>query len=309
MVSTKCRAMSLVLVLAGCDGAFISSGGGKARQASPVVRLSSDSVAVIGILDKTAVESFRSVAREGVQKVHLRSPGGDVASAIEIAREIHRQNMDVVVDGSCFSSCANYLFIAGRSKKVVNGGALLLHGGASFRPQNVLAQFPVTTARTIAVTRFYSSLSLKPFEGDAAVGSVYEKVRAVIASGSATKVDSHDRLEEAFYTEIGVNPVLLDFSTVVGGCAGTGYVELKLAIPPKLNDDVPVDLKATSTFSGKREVWFSPTRQDWEFAGVKGITEFREQSMITTTFQTLKTAGGRKIVTGPISKLSENACE
>ncbi len=307
MVSTKCRAMSLVLVLAGCDGAFISSGGGKARQASPVVRLSSDSVAVLGVLDKTAVESFRSLAREGVQTVYLRSPGGDVASAIDIAREIHRRNMDVVVDGNCGSGCANYLFIAGRSKKVVYGGALLLHGGASFRPQNVISQFPVTTARNVAVRRFYSSLSMASFEGDPAVGSVYQQVLASLSSGA--KADSSDRLEEEFYAEIGVNPILLDFSAVVAGCAGTGKVELKLEIPPKLGQDVQVNLKATSTFSGTHEVLFSPTRQDWESVGVKGITEFREQSMITTSLQTLKTAGGRKIVTGPISKLSEKACE
>jgi hypothetical protein len=307
VASTKFRVLALVLVLAGCDGVIFSKGEGEARQVSSVVRLSSDSVAVIGILDKTAVESFRSVAREGVQKVHLRSPGGDVASAIEIAREIHRRNMDVVVDGNCGSGCANYLFIAGRGKKVVNGGALLLHGGASFRPQNVLAQFPVTTARNIAVTRFYSSLSLKPFEGDAAVGSVYQQVLASLSSGA--KANSSDRLEEEFYAEIGVNPILLDFSAVVAGCAGTGKVELKLEIPPKLGQDVQVNLKATSTFSGAHEVLFSPTRHDWEAAGVKGITEFREQTMITTTFQTLKTAGGRKIVTGPISKLSEKACE
>jgi hypothetical protein len=307
VVSVTFRALALALVLAGCDGATSSSYKGEDSQASPVVRLSSDSVAVIGILDKTAVDSFRSVAREGVQTVHLRSPGGDVASAIEIARDIHRQSMDVVVDGSCFSSCANYLFIAGRSKKVVNGGALLLHGGASFRPQNVFAQFPVTAARTIAVTRFYSSLSLKPFEGDPTVGSVYQQVLASLSSGA--KTDSSDRIEEEFYAEIGVNPILLDFSAVVAGCAGTGKVELKLEIPPKLSQDVQVNLKATSSFSGKREVWFSPTRRDWEFAGVKGITEFREQSMITTSLQTLKTAGGRKIVTGPISKLSEKTCE
>ncbi len=60
--------------------------------------------------------------------MRIQSGGGEVTGAIQIARWIHGRGMNVVVDGTCFSSCSNYIFPAGREKHIVAGGIVGWHG-------------------------------------------------------------------------------------------------------------------------------------------------------------------------------------
>lgn len=295
--------------LVGCEGASLKWADGKFRVERPaVVRLSPDAIAVVGEIDKSTVALFREIAATGVQNVHLRSPGGDVVASIEIAREIHRRKMDVIVDRYCYSSCANYLFPAGRNKTVLESGALLMHGSATFRPQNVASQFPSTTDRMVAIERFLASLSLRPVEGDPFVSPTYERIRKMIGTASESHSDDARKLEEAFHVELGLNPILLDYSSVVGACRGTASAELKLEIPPKFGDEQQVSVNRSKAFSSSRQTWFRPTREDWEFIGVKGITEYQEPSRLAGVLADAKSLFPQTIVAGPISKLSETAC-
>lgn len=63
-----------------------------------------------------------------VRTLLIQSGGGEVGNAMDIARWVHRNGIDVVVDGTCFSSCANYIFPAGRSKRIAAGGLVAWHG-------------------------------------------------------------------------------------------------------------------------------------------------------------------------------------
>lgn len=54
----------------------------------------------------------------------VSSPGGDVVEALRLAEFMHRRGLSVYVDGLCASSCANYLFTAGK-RKVIGAGALV----------------------------------------------------------------------------------------------------------------------------------------------------------------------------------------
>jgi hypothetical protein len=59
----------------------------------------------------------------------IGSLGGELRPALAIAHEIERLGADVVVGDVCASSCAQFLFMAGRNKYVLSNGKLLFHGG------------------------------------------------------------------------------------------------------------------------------------------------------------------------------------
>jgi hypothetical protein len=65
-------------------------------------------------------------ARSG--DLFIKSRGGDVRPAWDIGRRLHAERRGLVVLGSCYSSCANYLVPAAARLEVRRGGVILLHG-------------------------------------------------------------------------------------------------------------------------------------------------------------------------------------
>jgi len=59
----------------------------------------------------------------------IRSPGGEVEAAMELAEAVHDRHATVIAVDLCFSSCANYLLAAGRRRIVAPGTLLAFHGG------------------------------------------------------------------------------------------------------------------------------------------------------------------------------------
>lgn len=58
----------------------------------------------------------------------INSGGGHIWGAIEIGEKIAQLNMDVEVEELCASSCANYIFTAGKRKKINEGAVVIWHG-------------------------------------------------------------------------------------------------------------------------------------------------------------------------------------
>jgi hypothetical protein len=60
--------------------------------------------------------------------------------AVQIGMALKKAEVDVIVDGICLSSCANYLFTAGRQKMIRNG-VVGFHGntGAVVEEKGVIA--------------------------------------------------------------------------------------------------------------------------------------------------------------------------
>jgi hypothetical protein len=97
------------------------------------VTLSNGVLLIQGRLDADLLAQFRRVVGTGDLhdvRVRLRSPGGDTFVGMAMGREIHRRHLDVEVDGYCQSSCANYLFTAGRRKYLRSVDQVRFHGGA-----------------------------------------------------------------------------------------------------------------------------------------------------------------------------------
>ncbi len=58
----------------------------------------------------------------------LKSGGGDVAAALDLADAIVEKRLSIIVNRYCLSSCANYLFPAAKTKIVLDGGVVGFHG-------------------------------------------------------------------------------------------------------------------------------------------------------------------------------------
>lgn len=106
-----------------------------------------------------------------VRTLRISSPGGSVTEAISMARWVYARGIDVVVYGPCFSSCANYIFPAGKEKHIVGSGILGWHGsfehrvyqhrqGETLLGKEELAQFEAVAAQERA---FYDDLGLNGY--------------------------------------------------------------------------------------------------------------------------------------------------
>ncbi len=73
--------------------------------------------------------------------VVISSGGGITLVAIELAKIIRKWNATLVVDGFCFSACANYLFTGARLKVVLPFSVVGVHSISS-RPSNPSGQTP-----------------------------------------------------------------------------------------------------------------------------------------------------------------------
>ena len=99
------------------------------KPAGPVVSLRGDAVIFDGDLRPDSLEKIRAIlGQRKVAKLIMRSGGGEVTGAMKLARWVRENDIDVEVDGECFSSCANYVFPAGRNKYIVGQGIVAWHG-------------------------------------------------------------------------------------------------------------------------------------------------------------------------------------
>lgn len=107
---------------------FMTLTGCATQKMSPVL-ISGKTVLVQGaISSSTADEFLRAIESHDVNRVLIASSGGHVEAAIRMAMAIHKRGMDVEVFGHCFSSCANYIFPAGRNKSITGLGIVGWHG-------------------------------------------------------------------------------------------------------------------------------------------------------------------------------------
>ena len=86
------------------------------------VRISPTAVSFSGQIEKDELSRFLKIYKPTDETLTLNSSGGQMGAALDIGSLlIKNKNLTVVVQGICASSCANYLFLAGRTKKIDRG--------------------------------------------------------------------------------------------------------------------------------------------------------------------------------------------
>jgi hypothetical protein len=97
--------------------------------AGTTVERQGDAIVFRGRIDDGSATTFLQLLQEpGVRRLVITSPGGLVIPALDMAEALAARGLDVEVPEACFSSCANYVFLAGRHKLLGGPAAVGWHG-------------------------------------------------------------------------------------------------------------------------------------------------------------------------------------
>lgn len=117
------------LLYSALAAAFIS-----AMVASPAAARETEAViAMSGVIHPGAYEVFRTVVTQSRPNlVVVSGPGGDLGTALRIAREVRRRGFDTAIPQGeyCASACA-VIFLSGRTKYIAKGAKLGLHSASN----------------------------------------------------------------------------------------------------------------------------------------------------------------------------------
>lgn len=103
------------------------------RGAFAVTRPSEGTLGYSGVLTEDGLDALVRAADERVHTLMVRSNGGEVGIGTEFGEWVRAHELDVVVVDYCLSSCANYVFTAGRKKTILPGAVVAWHGNARQR--------------------------------------------------------------------------------------------------------------------------------------------------------------------------------
>jgi hypothetical protein len=94
------------------------------------VDVAGDAVVFRGRIETASVDAFLRALKEhpGIKRLVISSGGGQVVTALQMGEAVHARQLDVEVPVACLSSCANYVFTAGRHKRLGHPLAVGWHG-------------------------------------------------------------------------------------------------------------------------------------------------------------------------------------
>jgi hypothetical protein len=146
------------------------------------------------------------------------SGGGDGFSALAIGILLHRHNWDVEVVGICASSCANWIFPAGKTKYLANQSMLLFHGGPH---QKNLLEFAERIDHEFAANG--APADLKKLGRENKEGTMtwspdspaYQEVLEFLSIDkglpAAERWRQFTNASDKFYQELGIDPLLPEY--------------------------------------------------------------------------------------------------
>ena len=165
----------------------------RARAEPAVVRVQDDTLYYTGNLSKASSAAFDAavagVRRGQLTRLVISSGGGDTVEGRHVGRWVRDMALVVEVDVICFSSCADYIFPAGRARVIRADAWVGWHGNER--------QFDVLAART-GVSVADQLAAIPP--ADVAAGPRAAFVREALRSFAVTQKD-----EAAFYASLGQN--------------------------------------------------------------------------------------------------------
>jgi hypothetical protein len=104
----------------------------RACEAAPgaPIRVAGTTLCFSGDIDSdSAAAAARHLPDRSLTAIVVTSDGGEVTSALRLARAIRARGLLLIVQRRCISSCANFLFPAARTKAVAPNSLVIFHGG------------------------------------------------------------------------------------------------------------------------------------------------------------------------------------
>jgi hypothetical protein len=74
-----------------------------------------------GAITAQSWNGFAAIVDASTRRIVVNSGGGDVAAAVRVAQRIRAAHIELVVDGYCLSSCANYWAVASPNTTLQDG--------------------------------------------------------------------------------------------------------------------------------------------------------------------------------------------
>lgn len=148
--------------------------------------------------------------------VIIDSEGGDAIAAIAIGKLVHQYGWNVRIENRCYSSCANYIFPAGKTKYVTKTAILLFHGDPhqeNFRKQvenSALLINGKKSQNTVSVGVKDKEFVFSPMIGDGKGRPELQSFLSIPSEfhGAEEFVNFMVSLSDGFYNELGVNPLI-----------------------------------------------------------------------------------------------------
>jgi hypothetical protein len=128
----------LLFALAGCTAGggrstMDNAGRSETAQVSGGVSVQIDGAAIAyrGELTEQGFATLQKLAQgRTIDALVVDSAGGEIVTGMDFGYWVLARQLSVVVDGVCLSSCANYVFTAGRKKSILPGSVVAWHGSA-----------------------------------------------------------------------------------------------------------------------------------------------------------------------------------
>lgn len=163
LIYMKCILVFLIILIAGC-----STYTQPADTSKFVAGIKNGNLVYIGEISNESVsqlfEAYESSSTKPT-RLFISSSGGDIEAGMLLGLWIRKYNLDVEVGHLCASSCANYVFPAGKTKFLHKDSILIWHGSAwqASWNDNMLSSKDMKAAVSILRTKeteFFSEISV-----------------------------------------------------------------------------------------------------------------------------------------------------
>jgi hypothetical protein len=129
---TRCAAAALMLLASALARAETPADLDSAKVEPAIVRVEGDTVYFTGHISEASAQVFAATVapleRGQVTRLVVSSRGGDTVPGRRIGQWVHDMGLLVEVEKVCFSSCANYIFPAGRGRVIRADSFVGWHG-------------------------------------------------------------------------------------------------------------------------------------------------------------------------------------
>jgi hypothetical protein len=138
----------------------------------------------------------KSISEGNVSFAILNSVGGNALEAMRIASVMSDMKLNTVVSDICASSCANYLFLAGNKKIIMQHGVVIWHGSYSQECGHTIAKSDFVNKSKDEIENFLDGLKVQHAENEKFFKKI--KVKAGITClNMASKKEVDERYPES----------------------------------------------------------------------------------------------------------------